>query len=69
MEQDKKKDEFSIYDDSTRVVVMRDYATSVIITKFDEDAFPKQIEEKNVLSFCWTSVYLLDLTGGISKNN
>lgn len=47
--EEKKKEEFSVYDDSTRVVVMRDYATSVIITKFDEDAYPKQIEERDVI--------------------
>ena len=45
----KDNDEFDVYEeDKSRVIIFRDYATSIIITKFDENAYPTQIEQRKV---------------------
>ena len=45
-------EEFSIYNDATRIIIQRDYATSPLITKFDENAFPKAVDARKVFYSC-----------------
>jgi hypothetical protein len=42
------KEEFNIDDDPTRIIIPRDYATSVHITKFDEKLYPSKLEDRKV---------------------
>ncbi len=48
MTEKKEKKELDLEDDPTRIIIPRDYATSVHITKFDETVYPKRVEEKKV---------------------
>lgn len=47
----KDKDELDFDDDPMRIIIPRDYATSVHITKFDESKFPSRLEERLVVLY------------------